>query len=79
MGFEPMLPYTNTNGLANRPLQPLEYSSLLCGTTWFCPKFSEFSVRRNNYVCYRSIKAMIYSAYKKPKKTMAKNLQDSPK
>ena len=29
MGFEPMLPYTNTNGLANRPLQPLEYFSLL--------------------------------------------------
>ena len=27
MGFEPMLPYTNTNGLANRPLQPLEYFS----------------------------------------------------
>ena len=29
MGFEPMLPYTNTNGLANRPLQPLEYFSRL--------------------------------------------------
>ena len=29
MGFEPMLPLTNTNGLANRPLQPLEYFSLL--------------------------------------------------
>ena len=29
MGFEPMLPYTNTNGLANRPLQPLEYFSSL--------------------------------------------------
>ena len=28
MGFEPMLPYTNTNGLANRPLQPLEYFSI---------------------------------------------------
>ena len=27
MGFEPMLPLTNTNGLANRPLQPLEYFS----------------------------------------------------
>ena len=25
MGFEPMRPYTNPNGLANRPLQPLEY------------------------------------------------------
>ena len=33
MGFEPMLPYTNTNGLANRPLQPLEYfpSLKFCG------------------------------------------------
>ena len=29
MGFEPMLPLTNTNGLANRPLQPLEYFSVL--------------------------------------------------
>ena len=29
MGFEPMLPLSNTNGLANRPLQPLEYFSLL--------------------------------------------------
>ena len=28
MGFEPMLPLTNTNGLANRPLQPLEYHSM---------------------------------------------------
>ena len=27
MGFEPMRPYTNPNGLANRPLQPLEYFS----------------------------------------------------
>ena len=27
MGFEPMLPLSNTNGLANRPLQPLEYFS----------------------------------------------------
>ena len=27
MGFEPMLPLTNTNGLAKRPLQPLEYFS----------------------------------------------------
>ena len=29
MGFEPMRPYTNPNGLANRPLQPLEYFSRL--------------------------------------------------
>ena len=29
MGFEPMLPLSNTNGLANRPLQPLEYFSIL--------------------------------------------------
>ena len=29
MGFEPMRPYTNPNGLANRPLQPLEYFSKL--------------------------------------------------
>ena len=29
MGFEPMLPLSNTNGLANRPLQPLEYFSRL--------------------------------------------------
>ena len=28
MGFEPMLPLSNTNGLANRPLQPLEYFSI---------------------------------------------------
>ena len=28
MGFEPMRPYTNPNGLANRPLQPLEYFSV---------------------------------------------------
>ena len=28
MGFEPMLPLSNTNGLANRPLQPLEYFSM---------------------------------------------------
>ena len=27
MGFEPMRPLTNPNGLANRPLQPLEYFS----------------------------------------------------
>ena len=29
MGFEPMRPLTNPNGLANRPLQPLEYFSRL--------------------------------------------------
>ena len=28
MGFEPMRPLTNPNGLANRPLQPLEYFSI---------------------------------------------------
>ncbi len=29
MGFEPMRPLTNPNGLANRPLQPLEYFSII--------------------------------------------------
>ena len=32
MGFEPMLPLSNTNGLANRPLQPLEYFSIAVKT-----------------------------------------------
>ena len=31
MGFEPMRPLTNPNGLANRPLQPLEYFSIFSG------------------------------------------------
>ena len=34
MGFEPMRPYTNPNGLANRPLQPLEYFSRLNVLFW---------------------------------------------
>jgi hypothetical protein len=34
MGFEPMLEKTPTNGLANRPLEPLEYLSIKTILKW---------------------------------------------
>lgn len=98
-------PIIRPNGLANRPLEPLGYSSLFVerlgvdpsssalqadaitvsaivpnsrdGRTRTC-KILILSQMRLPFAPHLH-KAMIYSAYKKPKKTMAKNLQDSPK
>ena len=37
-----MLPLSNTNGLANRPLQPLEYFSIFCKS---CSVYCSFALR----------------------------------
>ena len=42
-GFEPSLAFTTTNGLANRPLQPLGYSSR---AVWICCKRRDSNPRR---------------------------------
>ena len=53
MGFEPMLPLTNTNGLANRPLQPLEYFSLLVNYPYCCVAVSALAHSRTSVRSFR--------------------------